>query len=216
MGVFMYVVHGHCGPLGPHAGPHTSWDPVVGSHIFAAPDGGLVGLVGLVGSVVGFRFGGLVSSFAGAGVWAFSCPTGPRPGTARPPRGWGRAGAGPPRRGSCRPGIPPKQHHTSVHGYHGRCPSTLSLPSLPRWGRVKGRPSRRSDPRDGRPSSQHPWGCRSWLGGEMGAWAVAILGGLVGLGAETAFVGRAVVVVVRGGWAFCYGGSPCRRSPSPT
>ena len=71
MCVFMYVVHGHCGPLGPHAGPHTSWDPVVGSHIFAGPDGGLVGLVELVGSVVGFGFGGLVFSFVGAGGLGF-------------------------------------------------------------------------------------------------------------------------------------------------
>ena len=38
----------------------------MGSHIFAAPDGGLVGLVGLDGSV-GFRFRGLVSSFVGTG-----------------------------------------------------------------------------------------------------------------------------------------------------
>ena len=59
MCVLMYVVHGHCGPLNPDAGPHTSWDHVVGSHIFAGPDGGSVGLVGLVGSVVGFGFRGL-------------------------------------------------------------------------------------------------------------------------------------------------------------
>ena len=70
----MYVVHGHCCPLGPHVGPHTSWDPVVGSHIFAGPDGRLVGLVGLVGSVVGFRFGGLDSSFVGAGGLGFFLP----------------------------------------------------------------------------------------------------------------------------------------------
>ena len=71
MCVFMYVVHGHCGPLGPYPGPHTSWDPVVGSHIFAGPDGGLVGLVG---SVVGFGFRGLVSSFVGAGGLGFFLP----------------------------------------------------------------------------------------------------------------------------------------------
>ena len=168
----MYVVHGHCGPLGPYPGPHTSWDPVVGSHIFAGPDGGLVGLVGLiglVGLVVGFAFGGLDSSFVGAGVWPFSCPPpGPLPGAARPPRGWGRGGAGPPRRGWCRPGIPPKRHRTSARGYHGRCPS------LPLWGRVRGRPSQRSDPQDGRPSSWHPWGCPSWWWGGL---AVAVLGG---------------------------------------
>ena len=77
MGVFMYVVHGHRGPLGPHPGPHTSWDPVVGSHIFASPDGGLVGLVwlvGLVGPVVGFAFGGLDASFVGVGGLAFFLP----------------------------------------------------------------------------------------------------------------------------------------------
>ena len=68
MCVFMYVVHGHCGPLGPHAGPTTSWDPIVGSHIFAGPDGGLVG------SMVGFGFGGLVSSFVGAGGLGFLLP----------------------------------------------------------------------------------------------------------------------------------------------
>ena len=38
----------------------------------------------------------------------------------------------------------------------------------------------------------------------------------MGLGAETAFVGRAVLVVVGGVWAFCYGGSPRRRTPSRT
>ena len=43
----------------------------MGSHIFAGPDGGLVGLVG---SVVGFRFGGLVSSFVGAGGLGFFLP----------------------------------------------------------------------------------------------------------------------------------------------
>ena len=64
MCVFLFLVHGHCGPLGPYPGPHTSWDPVVGSHIFAGPDGGLVGLVG---SVVGFAFGGLGVSFVGVG-----------------------------------------------------------------------------------------------------------------------------------------------------
>ena len=74
MCVFLYVVHGHCGPLGPYPGPHTSWDPVVGSHIFAGPDGGLVGLVGLVGSVVGFAFGGVDSSFVGVGGWGFFLP----------------------------------------------------------------------------------------------------------------------------------------------
>ena len=74
MCVFMYVVHGHCGPSGPYPGPHTSWDPVLGSHIFAGPDGGLVGLVGLVGWVVGFGFGGLDSSFVGAvGLGFFLC-----------------------------------------------------------------------------------------------------------------------------------------------
>ena len=74
MCVFMYVVHDHCGPLGPYLGPHTSWDPVVGSHIFTGPDGGLVGLVGFVGSVVGFAFGGLDSSFVGAGGLGFFLP----------------------------------------------------------------------------------------------------------------------------------------------
>ena len=53
-------------------------------------------------------------------------------------------------------------------------------------------------------------------GGGRGGGAVAVGGGgLVGLGAETAFVGRAVVVVCvwgEGGWAFCYRGSPRRRS----
>ena len=77
MCVFLFLVHGHCGPLGPYRGPHTSWDPVVGSHIFAGPDGGfvgLVGLVGLVGSVVGFTFGGLDASFVGVGGLAFFWP----------------------------------------------------------------------------------------------------------------------------------------------
>ena len=101
MCVFVYVSHGHCGPLVPYPGPHTSWDPVVGSHTFAGADGGLVGLVGLVGSVVGFALGGLDSSFVGAGVWAFSCPPGPLPGTALPPRGWGKGGSGTPRTGWC-------------------------------------------------------------------------------------------------------------------
>ena len=36
----------------------------MGSHVFVGPDGGLAGLVG---SVVGFGFGRLVSSFVGAG-----------------------------------------------------------------------------------------------------------------------------------------------------
>ena len=70
MGVFMYVVHGHCGPLGPYPGPHISWE----SHIFAGPDGGLVGLVGLVGSVLGFAFGGLDASFVGVGGLAYFLP----------------------------------------------------------------------------------------------------------------------------------------------
>ena len=77
MCVFMLVVHGHCGPLGPYLGLHTSLDPVVGSHIFAGPDGGLVGLVGLgglVGSVVGFALGGLDASFLGVGGSAFFLP----------------------------------------------------------------------------------------------------------------------------------------------
>ena len=38
----------------------------MGSHVFAGPDGGLVGLVELVASVVGFAFGGLDASFVGA------------------------------------------------------------------------------------------------------------------------------------------------------
>ena len=48
MCVFMHVVHGHCGPLGPYAGPHTSWDPMMWSHVFVSRDGGLAGLVGSV------------------------------------------------------------------------------------------------------------------------------------------------------------------------
>ena len=78
MCVFIFLVHGHCGPLGPYPGPHTSWDPVVGSHIFAGPEGGLVGLlglVGLVGSVVGFAFGGLGVSFVGVGGLVFFGPS---------------------------------------------------------------------------------------------------------------------------------------------
>ena len=71
MCVFMYVVHGHCGPLGPYPGPHTAGDRVVGSHIFADPDGGLVGLVG---SVVAIVLGGLDSSFVGAGGLCFFLP----------------------------------------------------------------------------------------------------------------------------------------------
>ena len=71
MCVFMHVVHGHCGPLGPYAGPHTSWDPVMGSHVFVGPDGGLAGLVG---SVVGVGFGRLVSSFVGPGGFGFFLP----------------------------------------------------------------------------------------------------------------------------------------------
>ena len=67
-------------PLGPYAGPHTSWDPVMASHVFVGPDGGLAGLVG---SVVGFGFRGLVSSFVGAGVWAFLA----RPGLVPVPLG---------------------------------------------------------------------------------------------------------------------------------
>ena len=166
MCVFMFVVHGHCGPLGPYPGPHTSWDPVVGPHIFAGPDGGivgLVGLVGLVGSVVGFAFGGLDASFVGVGGLAFFLPAARASSQCRSASSvWGRGRSGSPRRGWCRPGIPPKRHHTSARGYHGRCPS------LPRWGRVRGRPSRRSDPRDGHPSSRHPWGCRSWWWGGGG------------------------------------------------
>ena len=156
-----------CGPLGPYVRPHTSWDPVMGSHVFVGPDGGVAGLVG---SVVGFGFGRLVSSFVGVRVWAFSCPTGPLPGTAQPPPGLGRGGAEAPRRGWSHPGIPPKRHHTSARGYHGWCPS------LPVWGRGRGRPSGRLDRRDGRPSSRslHPWGRRSW----SGVWAVAVFGGV--------------------------------------
>ena len=45
----MHVVHGNHGPLGPYVGPHTSWDPVAGSHIFVGGEGG--GLVGFVGWV---------------------------------------------------------------------------------------------------------------------------------------------------------------------
>ena len=78
MCVFMSLVHGHCGPLGSYPGPHTSWDPVVGSHIFAGPDGGsvgLVGLVGLVGSVVGFAFGGLGVLFVGVADLVFLWPS---------------------------------------------------------------------------------------------------------------------------------------------
>ena len=43
----------------------------MGSHVFVGPDGGLAGLVG---SVVGFGFGGLVSSFVGAGGLGFFLP----------------------------------------------------------------------------------------------------------------------------------------------
>ena len=171
----MHVVHGHCGPLGPYAGPHTSWDPVMGSHVFVRPD---EGLAGLVGSVVGFGFGRLVSSFVGAGGLGFSCPTGPLPGTAPPPRGWGRGGAGPPRRWWWCPGIPPKRHHPSAHGHRGRCPS------LPRWDRGRGRPSRRSEGRDDRPCSRplhpQPWGCRSWSWGGMGGGGLGGVGGFGG------------------------------------
>ena len=67
MCVFMHVVHA----LGPYADPHTSWDPVMGSHIFVGPDGGLAGLVGLV---VGFGCGRLVSWFVGAGGLVFFLP----------------------------------------------------------------------------------------------------------------------------------------------
>ena len=50
----------------------------------------------------------------------------------------------------------------------------------------------------------------SVLVGGVGGFVVAALGGLVGLGAGTAFVGRAVVVVVGGVLAFWVGGSPRR------
>ena len=43
----------------------------MGSHVFVGPD---VGLAGLVGSVVGFGFGGLGSSFVGAGGLGFFLP----------------------------------------------------------------------------------------------------------------------------------------------
>ena len=44
----MCVVQSYRGPWGPYMGPHTSWDPVAGSHIFVGLDGGLVGFVGSV------------------------------------------------------------------------------------------------------------------------------------------------------------------------
>ena len=49
----------------------------MGSHICAGPDGGLVGLVrlvGLVGSVVGIAVGGLDASFVGVGCLTFFLP----------------------------------------------------------------------------------------------------------------------------------------------
>ena len=122
-----------------------------------------------MGSVLRFGSGWLVSSFVGAGVWAFSCPF---PSTARPPRGWERGAARPRHRGWCRPGIPPKRHHTSARGYHGRCPS------LPRWGRVRGQRSRRSDPRE---VVLLP-GIFGGVGLGWGRWAVAVLGMVGGFG----------------------------------
>ena len=94
-----------------------------------------------------------------------------------------------------------ERHREEARGYQGRCPS------LPRRGRVCGRPSRRSEPRDGRPSSRHPWGCRSWCWWGGGV-AVVVLWGLVGLGAGTAFVGRAVVVIGGGFGSFRPGDRP--------
>ena len=62
-----------------------------------------------------------------------------------------------------------------------------------------------------------PLGVSVVVGGGGGGLAVAVLGGLVGLGAETAFVGRAVAVVGGGGgWAFWPGGSPRRHSRRTT
>ena len=189
-GVFMYVVHGHCGPLGPYPGPHTSLDPVVGSHIFAGPDGWLVGLVGLVwlvGSVVGFAFSGLDASFVGLGGLAFFLPA---------PRASSRC-----RSASFECGEEEGPGHL-VEGGAARVvhPNGTALPPV--------------DTRDGAPlypggvgyGDDRPddrilrtvvllLGTLGVVGlGGWGGFAVAVLGGLVGLGAGTAFVGRAVVV----------------------
>ena len=191
MCVFMYVVYGHCGPLGPYPGPHTSWDPVVGSHIFAGRDGGLVGLVGFVGLVVGFAFGGLVSSFFGAGGLDFFLPA--------------RASS---RYRSASSRVGKRRGWSLVQGDAARVfhPNGTVLPSLDTTdgallypcgvGYVDDRPDDRILGTVVLLLGTLGGVGLGWGGGGVGG---GCLGGLVGLGAETAFVGPTVVVAWGGG-----------------
>ena len=92
MCVFMFLVHGHCGPLGPYPGPHTSWWWWGGGGFVVAVLGGLVGLG------AGTAFVGRAVVVVG-GVSAFWAGGSPRRRFRRTTRkktfvSWGRVGGG--------------------------------------------------------------------------------------------------------------------------